>query len=269
MKGHRDHPHSHGLPTSREALYRELAHHLPFSVSAVALGLTFAGLICFLAPVEFDASHADHERPMTAESSGGDQSDADHDHDHDHDHEGHVHENPLQDLFHLFHPMHMLFSAAATTAMFWRYERKVAKAVIVGLIGAIGVCGLSDIVMPHLSLTLLGMSMPWHICVIEHPQMVISFAAIGILVGLGASAGVHQSTFFSHSLHVLSSSMASIFYLIGPFSRLGWIDSIGVVFLFIVLAVMIPCCLSDIVFPTLLARSAQSKYASEHDGCGA
>ncbi len=249
------HPHGHGLPSNRRALHQELVHHLPFSVSAVAVGLTLAGIICFLTPVGRElppaVDHADHVMVEECEHDHGE------------------HHNAFWPLFHLFHPLHMLFSAAATTAMFWRYERRVLKAVIVGLIGAIGVCGLSDIVMPHLSLTMLGESMRWHICVIEHPQMVFSFAAVGVAVGLAASAGVARSTFFSHSLHVFSSTMASIFYLIGPFGALGWIDSVGVVFLFIIFAVMVPCCLSDIVFPLLLAAGAKDQYQQdEHSCCG-
>ena len=157
----------------------------------------------------------------------------------------------------------MLFSAAATTAMFWRYEHKMGKAVVIGLAGAIGVCGLSDIVMPHLSLMMLRKPVPWHICVIKHPQMVFSFAAVGVIVGLAAAVGVRHSTFFSHSLHVFSSTMASIFYLIGPFGRLGWIDSVGIVFLFIIVAVMVPCCLSDIVFPLLLTKRSKHEYEKD------
>ena len=78
---------------------------------------------------------------------------------------------------------------------------------------------------------------------------------------------VDRSTLFSHSLHVFSSTMASIFYLIGPFGRTAWIDVLGVVFLLIVLAVMIPCCVSDIVFPLAMTRSARTKHAQEGHHC--
>jgi len=266
MGQHNDQPSGHSSPTRRASLHQELVHHLPFSVSAVAIGLTLAGVICFLTPLEVGRPAADapvehaHTEHAHTEHVSGEHSDSC-----GHDHGGH--DNPFMDLFHLFHPVHMLFSAAATTAMFWRYERRILKAVIVGLIGAIGVCGLSDIVMPHISLSMLGKSVPWHICVLEHPQMVLSFAAVGVLVGLAASAGVARSTFFSHSLHVFSSTMASIFYLIGPFGRLGWIDSVGVVFLFVIVAVMVPCCLSDIVFPMLLAKRARERHGQDEHAC--
>ncbi len=257
MHEHSDHSHGAETPSGHGTIVEELTHHLPFSVSAVAIGLTVAGIICFLAVGLDTGGHEASEAHEAHEAHAAHEAD-----------EGHSHANPFQDLFHLFHPVHMLFSAAATTAMFWRFERRVLKAVIVGLAGAIGVCGLSDIVMPHLSLTLLGKPVAWHICVIENPPMVICFAAVGVLVGLGASRGVRHSTFFSHSLHVFSSTMASIFYLIGPFGRLGWVDSIGLVFPFIIIAVVVPCCLSDIVFPLLMAKRAREKFRAEDPGCG-
>ncbi len=265
MLAHHDHPHADGLPSNRGALYEELVHHLPFSVSAIAVGLTVAGIICYLAQAGQRAGAVPEPAAHVESHEHGAAPDAEAAHEHDHDH-GHA--NPFQDLFHLFHPVHMLFSAAATTAMFWRYERRVLKAVIIGMIGAIGVCGLSDIVIPQLSIGILGKAMPWHMCVLEHPGMVLSFAAVGVLLGLVAPSNVRSSTFFSHSLHVFYSTMASIFYLIGPFGPLGWIPALGTVFPFLIVAVIVPCCASDIVFPLALTRSAQSQFQKEHVCCG-
>jgi hypothetical protein len=155
----------------------------------------------------------------------------------------------------------MFFSAAATTAMFWRYERRFLKAVIVGLVGAIGICGVSDILIPHVSLLILGFHPPIHICVIEHPGMVLPFAAVGIGVGMLAAVGVARSTIFSHSMHVFVSTMASIFYMVHEFGRMAWIDDLGSIFFFVVVAVMVPCCFSDIVFPLAMVRSARAAYA--------
>jgi len=196
----------------------EAARHLPFSVSAVALGLVGVGLLCFLAPT-------------------GD----------------------LRPLFHLFHPVHMLFSAAATTAMFARHGRGILRAAAVGLAGAIGICGLSDIVLPHASLWFFGVQAEWHLCIIEHPAMVLSFAVAGVAVGLAAAKTVANSTFFSHSLHVLASTVASTIYLVGELGWPSWVDSVGAVFPCIVLAVMLPCCLSDIGFPLLVAGHGRAR----------
>jgi hypothetical protein len=222
----------------------ELREHVPFSVTAVTIGLIVAGTICILS--------LGAEQGL--EAVGG----ADHA---GHDHAGHNHgDEPAQLYFHLFHPAHMLFSAMATAAMFCRYERRIGKAIVIGLIGAIGVCGISDIAMPHVSLLFLGVETEWHICVYEHPALVIPFAVVGVMVGVAASGGVINSTIISHSLHVFASTMASIFYMVGPLGLTHWIEDLGKVFMFVVLAVMVPCCLSDIVFPLLMSRSARSRY---------
>jgi hypothetical protein len=192
-------------------------------------------------------------------------------------HDGHAHEHSEQleqpasgdhpeggfrFLFHLFHPAHMLFSAAATALMFMRYDRSWIKAAIVGLSGAVVVCGISDIVMPHCSALIMNRDLPWHVCVIEHPMLVLPFAVIGVIVGLLAAAGgTLQSTIFSHSMHVFASTMASIFYLIAAFGRFEWISQLGMVFMFICLAVVIPCCLSDIVYPLLFTPKARKAYS--------
>lgn len=223
------------------ALVVELREHVPFSVSAVAIGLIAAGTICVLG----FGFHGDVESSRAAA----------------HSHSGSL--NPAELFFHLFHPAHMLFSAAATTAMFCRYERRMVKAILIGLIGAVGVCGISDIVMPHLSLIILGTPAPWHICVYEHPDMTLPFAAVGVAVGIAASGSVIRSTIISHSLHVFASTMASIFYMVGPLGVVAWIDDLGKVFLFVVIAVVVPCCLSDIVFPMMMSKSGRDWYTRE------
>ena len=223
----------------------------------MAIGLVIAGIICVLAPAPTGPSGP--EGGLLA-------------HEHETGHAEHPPDVFAQSLFHLFHPVHMFFSAAATTAMFWRYERRLLKAVVIGIVGAVGICGISDIIMPYASqflLVKLGALEPrqplhLHICIIQHPGLVLPFAVIGVAVGLGAALAVERSTLFSHSLHVLSSTMASIFYLISPFGRTDWIDGVGFVFLLVVLAVMIPCCASDIVFPLALARPERERHAQGH-----
>ena len=57
--------------------------------------------------------------------------------------------------------------------------------------------------------------------------------------------------------------MASIFYMVGPLGVVAWIGQIGTVFIFVVLAVTVPCCLSDIVFPLLMSKPSREKYLDE------
>ena len=273
----------------QSALRKELITHVPFSVASVALGLVLTGIICFLTPISVPGEGAVAALHDHAEDATDVQPAVMHDHDHDHDHaventhdhaeadtrehdhsapaeadaheHHHDHHAGFQPMFHLFHPLHMFFSATATTAMFWRYDRRVIRAIIVGMIGAIFICGISDILMPHASLLILGIHWPLHICVIDHPGLVLPFAFIGVAVGLLAAQGVTRSTIFSHSLHVFASTMASIFYMVNAYGRLGWIDDLGWIFFFVILAVMVPCCLSDIVFPVAMSRKARDAYA--------
>lgn len=220
----------HAAPTP---LLIELREHIPFSVAAVAIGLVVTGTICIIGL----------NRSMPTVTDDG--------------------EEATRLFFHLFHPAHMLFSAAATAAMFSRYERKILKAIIIGLIGAIGICGVSDIVIPHLSLLILNTPAPLHICVWEHPDVAIPFALIGVAVGIAAAGGSARTTIVSHSLHVLASTMASIFYMIGPLGVIAWIDIVGKLFVFVAFAVVVPCCLSDIVFPLLMSRAGRRGYHIE------
>ena len=211
-------------------------------------------------------------------------------HGHDHGHDGHDHRNdhdcdehgdPFHDdwfeedeialyasqmMFHVFHPIHLLLSAMATTAMFFRYDRKVWKAVIVGALGSVLVCGLSDIVLPYLAGSLLNARhMHLHVCIIEHPQMVLPFVALGIVTGLLAATAILNSTVLAHSAHVFVSSAASLFYLVS-FGIPDWYaaDRLGPVFIIVVCAVTIPCCLSDIVFPVALANAEGRTTCTHH-----
>ena len=54
--------------------------------------------------------------------------------------------------------------------------------------------------------------------------------------------------------------------MVGPLGVVAWIDDLGQVFFFVVLAVMVPCCLSDIVFPMLMSHPARRRYHAEPHG---
>jgi hypothetical protein len=214
-------------------LRKELLSHLPFSIFATVGGMTLVAILTFLGEPFYEEGLPD----------------------------------AFRELFHIFHPIHMLFSATATTAMFWRYERRWLKALIVGLLGAILVCGASDILIPLLSGLLLGVDMHLHICIIQHPDLVLPFAAAGLAAGFLASDHVVRATVFSHAAHVLISSSASLLYLVS-FGLTDWIHHAGYVFVFVVLAVMVPCCFSDIVWPLLVVTKEGEPRPSPHQHHG-
>ncbi len=88
-----------------------------------------------------------------------------------------------------------------------------------------------------------------HIGFIEKWQIVNPAAILGILV-----AFFWPHTKFSHLGHVLLSIWASLFHILANIE--GTVDIgqwIGI-FVFLFLAVWLPCCISDIVFPLLLVK---------------
>jgi hypothetical protein len=256
------------------ALRGEFLEHFPFTVLSVAVGLVMLGLLTFVAVLLAPPEAGRDGAPAAAVAEAG-----------DHGHEG-GHEGGHEDgcgpsgavhpsfsraagvLFHVFHPLHMLFSAIATTAMFWRHEKRVFRALLVGAVGSIGVCGLSDIAFPYAAGLLLGVrDMKLHICLLEHPGMILPFAGLGMALGLVLPTGTHKGTIFSHTAHVWVSSVASIMYLVS-FGLTDWVSHLGAVFVCMVVAVIVPCCASDIVFPLLFAGGDEvhCTACAEHAG---
>jgi hypothetical protein len=144
--------------------------------------------------------------------------------------------------------------------MFWRYEKKLWKAVLIGLTGSLAICGISDIFFPFIGGTLAGIEMDLHICLIEHPIVVIPFAFIGIIMGLITCEVFlgRQATIFSHSSHIFISTMASLLYLV-TFGYTSWMEELFIVFIIVILAVFVPCCISDIIFPLLFIKEQEGK----------
>ena len=158
--------------------------------------------------------------------------------------------------FHLFHPLHICLSAIATTSLFWRYERSVTRAIWVGAWGTVIPCGLSDYFFPYVGGLLVGQPMKLHVCIVQEPQLFFSFLGLGILGGFWAESRLRGSHLFSHGAHVFVSSAASLLYLIS-FGFTSWmsdVQRIFPVFAIIVIAVWIPCCISDIVIPVSTAH---------------
>ncbi len=93
-----------------------------------------------------------------------------------------------------------------------------------------------------------------HIGFIEKWWLVNPLAIAGVLF-----AYLKPTTKFPHAGHVLFSTWASLFHILMAMSTgLSWISYL-LVFLFLFLAVWLPCCVSDIVFPLLFVKEQQSK----------
>jgi len=154
-------------------------------------------------------------------------------------------------IFYTLHPTHVILSAIVTTAMYKKYGNgKVWATILVGYFGSIGIATLSDSMIPYLGEMLLDLpNKGIHIGFIEEWWLVNPAALIGVTIGY-----LRPTTKFPHSGHVLISTWASLFHIIMALGEaVTWLTLL-VIFLFLFLAVWVPCCTSDIVFPLLFIR---------------
>jgi hypothetical protein len=168
-------------------------------------------------------------------------------------------------MFYVFHPAHVVLSAIVTASMFELHTKKrnILIILLVGFFGSIGVATLSDSMIPYVGEVLLGMHVhvhghehagfaeEAHIGFIEGWYLVIPAAIAGVLI-----AYFRPKTKFPHAGHVLLSTWASSFHMLmalaGQLSIWKVVGSFG----FLFLAVWLPCCISDIVFPLLFVKPA-------------
>lgn len=149
-----------------------------------------------------------------------------------------------QTIFFTLHPLHVVLSAIATTAMYRKYGgERVWTAVLVGYIGSVGIATLSDAIIPYLGGVLLNVEIGFEVPFIEEWWLINPAALVGIAIGYW-----RPSTKFPHSGHVLLSTWASLFYFTA-FGTAQWLPLLPFIFLFLFIAVWLPCCVSDIVFP--------------------
>jgi len=165
-------------------------------------------------------------------------------------------------LFYTLHPIHIVLSALVTASMYELHtcERigsdclcgkcNFWRLLIIGYVGSVGIATLSDSVIPFLGETLLQMpNRGMHIGFIEKWWLVNPLAFLGVAI-----AYYRPATKLPHAGHVLVSTWASLFHILMAAEGDGnWVLYL-VVFVFLFLAVWLPCCVSDIVFPLLFVK---------------
>ena len=152
-------------------------------------------------------------------------------------------------LFYILHPFHVVLSALVTTAMYKQHSKgKIWAVILIGYVGSIGIATLSDAVIPYLGGVLLNLEIEFHLGFIEKWWLVNPMALLGIAIGYWK-----PTTKFPHAGHVLLSTWASLFYFTA-FGTANWIPLLPFIFLFLFLAVWVPCCVSDIIFPLLFTK---------------
>lgn len=165
-------------------------------------------------------------------------------------------------LFHNFHYLHILFAATGAILTFRRYSKNVILGVFVGFLVPAVFCTLSDMLIPYMGGRMADLHMHFHLCFISHLDAIIPFMVAGVINGwVMSSHATGLQMFYTlgfHFFHIFISSMASVLYLVS-FGLHNWWDHMGFLFIFLILAVLIPCTLSDIVVPMIFALFKPSK----------
>lgn len=220
---HHGHYHDH-----EHSLRGELLHHLPYAIFSVAFALIILSFVT-LGFAGFAQAAAQKGANM---------------------------------LFHSFHFMHIVFAATGTIITFRRFSKDLLPSLLVGIWVPILFCTLSDSILPYLGGRALGVHMSFHLCFWSELSNILPFLFVGIFNGFVMSrhGTTSQRTYsiFSHFIHIFVSSLAATFYLVSH-GFMDWHKDIGFVFLFIILAVVIPCTLSDVVVPMSYARVIKRK----------
>lgn len=189
-------------------------------------------------------------------------------------------------LFAVFHPLHVVLSAMVTSALF-KLHRKAANfflILVIGYVGSIGVATLSDCILPYFGQSILGAAIPTHAKLHtdeahqsdaadeldhddhaaaenSHPlSLHLGFIEEWYLVNPAAFLGIalayfRPSTKMPHAAHILVSTWASAsFMLMSSPAQLSPLLLTGM-FIALFIAVWLPCCVSDIVFPMMFVRA--------------
>jgi len=165
-------------------------------------------------------------------------------------------------IFYILHPIHIFLSAIVTTAIYKLHKHRFnfLWGILIGYVGSIGIATLSDSIIPYLGESLLDLPHKGvHIGFIEKPWLTNPAAFLGIAI-----AFIRPVTKFPHSGHVLISTWASLFHIIMAIGQTINLMTISAVFVFLFLAVWLPCCLSDIIFPLLFVPATNEKALKEH-----
>ncbi len=163
-----------------------------------------------------------------------------------------------QEAFEILHPIHIIASAAVSAGIFYKYKKSILQATGVGIISAILIGSMSDIILPYLGGISFGLHTHFHLPIIEEPITILISALVGSIIGIST-----KLTRLSHLFHVGLSIFASLFYLLAfstTFSPIAFILATIIVFI----AVLIPCCISDILLPFFFLGKSIKQCSCNH-----
>jgi hypothetical protein len=183
-------------------------------------------------------------------------------------------------FFKFSHPLHVILSAIVTASMLRLHGKykNILFIIIIGWFGSIGLATLSDIIIPHyLGTKILNVNVPVHSVLHElehadsdlasHPnedehldnKIHLSFIEDWYIVNPAAFLGIVIAMFWPrtkipHAGHILVSTWASSAYILMTTSGHIGLAMAAAMIIVLFIAVWFPCCLGDIIFPSLFAE---------------
>ena len=230
-------PHPHHHSAHETSLFAELACHLPFAAFSVAL--------CFIviACLQFFVSAMGQQWAVIKPA--------------------------YKALFHVLHYLHIMFAVAGTLVSYCRFSGRLAGGFGLALISPAFFCTLSDVALPSLASNILGVSIKMHVCFFHWHDFInlLPFMVMGLVSGMALARHYTLSsgffTFGYHFFHILLSALAALVYVVS-YGFTDWAHSVGLLYFLLVLAVVIPCTISDLVVPLYFARY-KGITEGEHD----
>jgi hypothetical protein len=176
-------------------------------------------------------------------------------------------------LFYIFHPAHVVLSAMVTASLFRLHEKTKGflLVLIIGYVGSIGTATLSDSILPFFGEDILGVAVPTEAAVHSHEheagseqkhdrELHIGFIEEWYIVNPAALLGIVIAFFLPrtklpHAFHILISTWASTAHIMmNTYQPITVVLALGI-FIVLFIAVLLPCCFSDIVFPMLFVKA--------------
>lgn len=196
-------------------------------------------------------------------------------------------------LFYVFHPAHVVLSAIVAASLFRLHEkaRSFIVVLLIGYFGSVGIATLSDSIIPFFGESILGVAVPSHSEIqvggshraeqdhpepaglhqdqsdlarqgAQHyrPRIHLGFIEEWYIVNPAAFLGILIAYFLPrtklpHAGHILVSTWASAAHIMMNTHSQVTIAVLGGMFVVLFIAVWLPCCFSDIVFPMLFVGS--------------
>lgn len=203
------------------SMWQEVICHMPYGIFSVALALVFISILYFFTPIHSNLHHYAHV------------------------------------LFHTFHFLHIIFATTGAYIATLRFTGRPYFSLIISFFSAMIFCTLSDIILPWLGGMLLGFNIRLHLCIHTELMNVLFFWAIGLINAFGlvknSSSAREPFMAVTHFSHIATSAIAALVYLIAE-GFPTWYDHMGILFVLLMGAVVVPCTLSDIIMPVLCGK---------------